>query len=78
MDRRYRPKAARSDVAACAALSLTHPTQVGVIEAGGIVLARRRWIMQPARVAAQGLAAWVRINLEMAAELARPDPQRAM
>ena len=43
----YRPGGARAGVAACAALSLTHPAQIELLEEDGIAVGHRRWIMQP-------------------------------
>ncbi len=46
-DGSYRSGGARASAAGCAALSLTHPGQQALLEAQGIVLAQRRWLLQP-------------------------------
>jgi hypothetical protein len=43
----YRKDGARAGVAACAAVSLTHPAQRAILEGDGIALALRRWLVQP-------------------------------
>ena len=46
-DGRYEPGGERAAVLRCGALSLTHPHQQALLEAQGVRLAERRWIMQP-------------------------------
>lgn len=43
----YRRGGARAGVAACAALSLAHPSQLAILEAEGIAAAGRRCLVQP-------------------------------
>ncbi len=47
-DGRYAPGGERAAVLRCGGLSLTHPHQQVLLEAQGVRLAERRWLLQPA------------------------------